>query len=128
MWHNKGPVHWTRVSGILCWPFLEQALASWGSLSLGKGLLGVFRFFPAWAFGPLWRDEGVASSFPGEGTKGLCESQGDDGGRFSAQGTGRRAVKCFDPTQDHQRRKHWAGLDMPVKSECTVIEEDQIPL
>jgi len=32
--------------------------------------------------------------------------QGDEGGRFGAQGTGGRAVKCFDPSQDHQRRKH----------------------
>lgn len=58
----------------------------------------------------------------------LLWGQGVDGGRFSAQGTGWRAVKCFDPAQDHQERKHWAGLDLPIKSECAVIEEDQIPL
>lgn len=52
------------------------------------------------------------------------EGQSDDGGRFDAQGTGWRAVKCFDPTQDHQLRKRWAGLDLPLKSECAVIEED----
>jgi len=44
------------------------------------------------------------------GTKGEARekprSRSVDGGRFCAQGTGRRAVKCFDPSQDHQRRKH----------------------
>lgn len=43
------------------------------------------------------------------------------------EGTGWRAVKRFDPSQDHQRRKHSTGLDLPIKSECAVIEEDQIP-
>lgn len=54
----------------------------------------------------------------------LLWSQGVDGGRFGAQGTGWRAVKCFDPAQDHQERKHWARFDLPIKSECAVIEED----
>lgn len=57
----------------------------------------------------------------------LDGGQGDEGGRFDVQGTGWRAVKCFDPAQDHQRRKHWTGLDLPIKNECAVIEEDQIP-
>ena len=62
---------------------------------------------------------GVASSWTGE--------RGVDGGRFGVEGTGWRAVKRFDPSQDHQRRKHSTGLDLPIKSECAVIEEDQIP-
>jgi len=123
VWHNKGPVRWTRVSGILCWPILEQAIVSrvaalfWGRIpeshphpALPSGRVGLgCRSLLLWG-------------------KALCGIESNDGGRFSAQGTGRRAVKCFDPAQDHQRRKHWAGLDLPVKSECAVIEEDQIPL
>ena len=47
VWHNKGPVHWTRTSSILCWPYLEQALASREAvLSLGKGCWEVG--FPSW--------------------------------------------------------------------------------
>lgn len=64
---------------------------------------------------PSW----VASRWTGE--------RGVDGGRFGVEGTARRAVKRFDPCQDHQRRKHSTGLDLPIKSECAVIEEDQIP-
>jgi len=41
-----------------------------------------------------------------KGWCGLMGGQGDDGGRFGAQSTARRAVKCFDPGQDYQRRKH----------------------
>lgn len=61
---------------------------------------------------------GLTGSSPGG------RSQRFEGGRFYAEGTPGRAVKCFDPREDHQRRKHSAGLDLPIKNECAVIEED----
>ena len=137
VWHNKGTVHWTRVFwhsllaylgasfGLtdaaplrlvgVCWGFLGSR-ASDMHCALGRDLCAeVRRFLPL----PLRLEEWLVV---------LLWGQGVDGGRFSAQGTGWRAVKCFDPAQDHQERKHWAGLDLPIKSECAVIEEDQIPL
>lgn len=53
-----------------------------------------------------------------------AEACSPDGGRFCVLGTEWRAVKCLDPHQDHQKRKHWTGLDLPIKNESVGLEED----
>jgi len=106
-WHNKGSVLVTFVLVFFAGPMLEELWPSDGSLPPAQATVAKGEY-------PL-----LVSSDSGTGTysappyrfefhevKGLLGGHGDDGGRFGAQGTAGRAVKCFDPCQDHQRRKH----------------------
>jgi len=100
---------------IDCLPVLPSLRPEWPFILQG---------FSSGLSGPRAGDLGEAPQ--GESVCGPAEV--DDGGGLRALGTGRRAVKCLDPPQDHQQRKRWAGPYLPIKNESVVIEEDQIPL
>ena len=123
-WHDKGSVLWTNVLALFAGLLWKNIGLSWPSSE--KGFTGVScrgvsrrRLSSGVPHFPLLREGNCpgcakrgsdllpwARVAPPSSTEDVVWGQGDDGGRFGAQGTGWRAVKCFDPSQDHQRRKH----------------------
>jgi len=105
---------WTRCSGILYWPALDELRFPWSISDEPPRGRAVPCGSPGIGVNPSLRTRGIPSgpSFHGPSSPGGIRRRpepgngGVDRGRFCAQGTGRRAVKRFDPSQDHQRRKH----------------------